>query len=133
MKKLLLLAMSLCMALFVSCSKDKSSDSTNNGGSGLGPFSVSFDIINITATSANYYISVSLSDNDELEEIGVCWSTEDDNPSISTGSFMTAEDVNSHTFTIENLTPNTLYYISGFFKCDSKYYYYPTKFTTLEE
>ena len=133
MKKLLLLAMTTCMALFVSCSKDDdSSGSTNNGGYGSVEYSITYDISDITATSVNYYIYVSLSNYDKLEGIGVCWSTED-NPTISTGSYMMTENEISYTFTIENLTPNTHYYINGFFKYDSLYYYYLGEFTTLGE
>ena len=135
MKKLLFLAMSVCLALFVSCSKDDDSkpQSVNND-SGITDYSFVYAVHNVTANSAVYILSVEVPDNNKLQELGVCWGT-NAAPRINSGNYLTSEnDGTSATFTVENLTPGTHYYMCGFFKYDSQYYYAPdSQFTTLEE
>ena len=90
-------------------------------------------IPHITATSVTYNIEVRLSNHEKPDELGVCWSTEA-SPSVSTADHMIADgQVSIYTFVIENLTPGTHYYVNGFFKYDSIYYYILTQITTPTE
>ena len=127
--------MSFCLALFVSCSKDKDSqpEPTNNGG--ISNYSFVYYVNNVTSNSARYYFSVDLQeDNNEIQELGACWGT-NPSPRIDSGNHLTSEnDGTSATFTIDNLTPATQYYVCGYFKYEDQYYYTPdSQFTTLEE
>ena len=127
--------MSFCLALFVSCSKDKDSqpEPANNGG--ISNYSFVYYVNNVTSNSAEYVFSVDLhEDNNEIQELGVCWGT-NDHPAVNSGDFLVSENAGTFaTFTIDNLTPATHYYVCGYFKYDGQYYYTPdSQFTTLEE
>ena len=130
MKKLLLLAMSICMALFVSCSKDEDSPANSvNNDSGITDYSFVYAVHNVSSNSAVYILSVEVPDNNNLQELGVCWGT-NAAPRINSGNYLTSEnDGTSATFTVENLTPGTHYYICGFFNDKSvSFHDYPAQF-----
>ena len=134
MKKLLFIVMAFCMVMLVSCSKKSDEPSSpNNGGSGILDYDIAYSVRNITSTSVDYYVRVTVPDTNKLEEIGTCWGA-NAHPTISTGTYLTSDEGTTTTFTVENLTPGTHYYIRGFLKYESDYYYGPDSgFTTLEE
>lgn len=123
--------MLMVMVIFAArCTKP---DDPNNGG-GNDEVTVTVTTIEpseITATTAVCGAEVTVSEGTTLTELGVCWST-NATPTVAV-SHLSSESSDGHfTCTVEDLEPDTRYYVCAYALCGQECYYGEIKsFTTL--